>query len=82
MGDAAMICTTTAITSDAREAFCTQPTLRSPPAMAGTVAAVSREWYRRYRSRRELAQYSLQERGDLAFAAEVDAKIAEPFWRK
>jgi hypothetical protein len=30
----------------------------------------------------ELALYSHHERGDLGFAAELNAEIATPFWRK
>lgn len=51
-------------------------------AMARTVMDVVRTWHHNYRSRRELALYSYQERDDLSFAAEVDAEIAKPFWRK
>ena len=43
---------------------------------------VAREWRRRYRSRCELASYAYYERSDLGFAAELDAEIAKPFWRK
>jgi uncharacterized protein YjiS (DUF1127 family) len=51
-------------------------------AMARTVMDVVRTWHHNYRSRRELALYSYQERNDLSFAAEVDAEIAKPFWGK
>jgi uncharacterized protein YjiS (DUF1127 family) len=46
-----------------------------------TCATLS-EWRHRYRSRRELAQYSRHQRNDLCFSAEVDAEIAKPFWSK
>jgi uncharacterized protein YjiS (DUF1127 family) len=51
-------------------------------ATAKMAVEVVREWRHRYRSRRELALYSYHERNDLWFAAEVDAEIAKPFWRK
>jgi uncharacterized protein YjiS (DUF1127 family) len=51
-------------------------------AMARTVMDVARRWHHNYRSRRELALYSYQDRNDLSFAAELDAEIAKPFWRK
>jgi uncharacterized protein YjiS (DUF1127 family) len=40
------------------------------------------EWRQRYRSRRELAMYSYQERCDLSFFADVDDEISKPFWRQ
>jgi uncharacterized protein YjiS (DUF1127 family) len=49
---------------------------------AAAAFAVLREWRHRFRSRRELASYSYYERNDLGFAAEVDAEIAKPFWKK
>ena len=46
-----------------------------------SVFAVVGEWRRRARSRAELAMYSQHERGDLGYAAELDAEIEKPFWR-
>lgn len=43
---------------------------------------IVREWWRRYRSRRELALLSYHERTDLGFPAGMDAEIGKPFWRK
>ena len=40
------------------------------------------EWWRRYRSRLELASYSYHQRKDLGFSPELDAEIQKPFWRK
>ena len=52
-------------------------------ALLRRTAGVLREWHRRYRSRYELASYSLHERADLGFAASsLDAEIAKPFWRE
>jgi len=51
-------------------------------AFAAAICAVLREWRCRSRSRRELASYSYYERNDLSFAAEVDAEIGKPFWKK
>jgi uncharacterized protein YjiS (DUF1127 family) len=49
----------------------------------GTLAcALVREWWRRYRSRLELASYSHDQRKDLGFSADVDGEIAKPFWKK
>jgi uncharacterized protein YjiS (DUF1127 family) len=50
--------------------------------MGTSASALIREWRHRYRSRRELALYSHYERNDLSFAADVDAEIAKPFWKK
>jgi uncharacterized protein YjiS (DUF1127 family) len=44
--------------------------------------ALVREWQRRHRSRRELASWSHDERRDFGFAAEIDAEITKPFWKK
>lgn len=44
--------------------------------------AALHEWRRRSRSRYELASYSYNERSDLGFAADLDAEIVKPFWRK
>jgi len=58
-------------------------TLASRVIATGTSAcALIREWWRRYRSRQELALYSYDERRDLGFAANLDAEIAKPFWKK
>jgi uncharacterized protein YjiS (DUF1127 family) len=57
-------------------------TLTSILVMANTIVEIVREWRHRCRSRRELALYSYHERNDLSFAADVDAEIAKPFWRK
>ena len=51
-------------------------------AMGASAYALIREWRRRARSRLELASYSREERKDLGFAANLDAEIAKPFWRK
>jgi uncharacterized protein YjiS (DUF1127 family) len=48
----------------------------------GTSYALVREWWRRYRSRLELASYSHDQRKDLGFSADVDGEIAKPFWKK
>src|SRR5262245_61374939 len=50
-------------------------------ALAKSAVALIREWHRRYRSRLELAAYGHHERGDLGYAAELDAEVAKPFWR-
>ena len=65
-----------------RSASAENTTLTAILAMAKMAGAVVREWRRRYRSRRELALYSYHERNDLPFAADVDAEITKPFWRK
>ena len=57
-------------------------TLTKMLATAGAAVAVVREWWRRYRTRQELALYSYRQRNDLPFAAEVDAEIAKPFWKR
>ena len=44
--------------------------------------ALLREWHRRSRSRFELSNYSYHERADLGYAAELDAELSKPFWRK
>jgi uncharacterized protein YjiS (DUF1127 family) len=62
--------------------FPKRTTLASITAMSKMVVAVMREWRRRYRSRQELASYSSHERNDLRFAADVDAEISKPFWKK
>ena len=49
---------------------------------AAGLCALLREWHRRSRSRFELSNYSHHERADLGFAAELDAEISKPFWRK
>jgi uncharacterized protein YjiS (DUF1127 family) len=66
--------------SHRRNTFAARP--KSTFAWLGSAFAVVREWRRRYRSRRELALYSLHERADLGFAAQLDFEIAKPFWRK
>jgi uncharacterized protein YjiS (DUF1127 family) len=48
----------------------------------GKAYALVREWWRRYRSRLELASYSHDQRKDLGFSADVDGEIAKPFWKK
>jgi len=48
----------------------------------GTSYALVREWWRRYRSRFELASYSHDQRKDFGFSADVDSEIAKPFWKK
>jgi len=47
-----------------------------------TPYASIREWWRRYRSRLELASYSHDQRKDFGFSADVDGEIAKPFWEK
>jgi uncharacterized protein YjiS (DUF1127 family) len=47
----------------------------------GTSYALVREWWRRYRSRLELASYSHDQWKDLGFSADVDCEIAKPFWK-
>ena len=47
-----------------------------------TFYALVREWWRRYRSRLELASYSHDQRKDLGFSAVVDDEIAKPLWKK
>jgi uncharacterized protein YjiS (DUF1127 family) len=51
-------------------------------AFAASMWALLREWHRRSRSRWELSTYSYHERADLGFAAELDAELTKPFWRK
>ncbi len=51
-------------------------------AFAASIWALLREWHRRSRSRWELSTYSYHERADLGFAAELDAELTKPFWRK
>ena len=55
---------------------------RRAVAAALTAFATIREWRRRARSRAELAMYSQDERGDLGYAAGLDAEIGKPFWRR
>jgi uncharacterized protein YjiS (DUF1127 family) len=68
--------------------FLTRSPLHASPrtsrivSMGTSAYALIREWWHRYRSRRELALYSHYERNDLSFAADVDAEIAKPFWKK
>ena len=50
--------------------------------LAIAAGALVREWRRNYRSRRELASYSFDQRRDLGFAGDVDMEIAKPFWSK
>ena len=47
----------------------------------GTSYALVREWWRRYRSRLELASYWHDQRKDLGFSADVDAKSQSRFGR-
>ena len=49
---------------------------------AAAACALVREWRHNYRSRRELASYSFNERCDLNFASEVDVEITKPFWKR
>ena len=49
-------------------------------AMSKTALKVVREWWRRYRSRQELALYFYHERNDLSLAVDVEAEISKPFW--
>jgi hypothetical protein len=65
-----------------RSVFSKKATLNAILVMAKMAIEIVREWRHNYRSRRELAMYSHYERNDLHFAAEVDAEIAKPFWRK
>jgi len=48
---------------------------------AKQVVTMVSEWHRRYRSRWELAMYPHHERCDFAYAPEIDAEIAKPFWK-
>ena len=48
----------------------------------GASYALVREWWRRYRSRLELASYSHDQRKDFGFSEEVDGEIVKPFWKK
>jgi uncharacterized protein YjiS (DUF1127 family) len=58
-----------------------RPATRIP--MIGAFAyALLREWWRRYRSRQELALYSRHEWNDIGSAANVDAEIDKPFWKE
>ena len=58
-------------------------TLASCAGAMGTAAyALVSEWWRRYRSRLELASYSHEQRKDLGFSADVDSEIAKPFWKQ
>jgi uncharacterized protein YjiS (DUF1127 family) len=50
--------------------------------LMGKSYALVQEWWRRYRSRLEIASYSHDERKDLGFSADVDGEIAKPFWKK
>lgn len=50
-------------------------------AIRTATVALAREWHRRQRSRLELASYSLDERRDLGFAADLDAEISKRFWK-
>ena len=72
----------TDIAYSSRSGSSEQATLTVILAMAKTVMEAVRNWHHNYRSRRELAMYPHHERNDLNFAAEVDAEIAKPFWRK
>ena len=65
-----------------RSAYSENATLTAILTMAKTAIEVVRRWRHNYRSRRELAMYSHHERNDLSFAADVDAEIAKPFWKK
>ena len=58
------------------------PTLISIKSIVKIAVETMREWRQRYRSRRELAMYSYQERCDLSFFADVDVEISKPFWRQ
>jgi uncharacterized protein YjiS (DUF1127 family) len=55
---------------------------RAIDAIGTSTYALVREWWRRYRSRLELASYSHDQRKDLGFSADVDGEIAKPFWKK
>jgi uncharacterized protein YjiS (DUF1127 family) len=72
----------TDIVSHGHNASREQPTVNLILATVRIVTEVLREWRRRYRSRRELAQYAYHERNDLGCGADLDAEIAKPFWRK
>jgi uncharacterized protein YjiS (DUF1127 family) len=48
----------------------------------GKSYALVREWWRRYRSRLELASFSHDYRKDVGFSGDVDGEIAKPFWKK
>ena len=51
-------------------------------AFAASMWALLREWHHRSRSRWELSTYAYHERADLGFAAELNAELTKPFWRK
>ena len=51
-------------------------------AFAASIWALLHEWHRRSRSRWELSTYSYHGRADLGFAAELDAELTKPFWRR
>ena len=72
----------TDVVSHGHDAAREQPTVNSILATLRIVIEVLREWRRRSRSRWELAQYADHERSDLGCAADLDAEIAKPFWRK
>ena len=72
----------TDIAYSSRSAYSENATLTAILTMAKTAIEVVRRWRHNYRSRRELAMYSHHERNDLSFAADVDAEIAKPFWKK
>ena len=48
----------------------------------GKSYALVREWWRRHRSRLQLASFSHDQRKDVGFSADVDGEIAKPFWKK
>jgi uncharacterized protein YjiS (DUF1127 family) len=56
--------------------------LRPLRAIGRSSCALVREWRHRSRSRWELSIYSYDERKDLGYAAELDAELGKPFWRK
>jgi len=63
--------------------------LRTESALATAVMSLARRtietlrlWRHNHRSRQELASYSFLERKDVGYAADVEAEIAKPFWKK
>jgi uncharacterized protein YjiS (DUF1127 family) len=73
---------TDAVVAAPHRAWTIATSARRAAAAVLSVFAVVREWRRRARSRAELAMYSQGERADLGYAAELDAEIGKPFWRR
>lgn len=52
------------------------------PTISASAYALLCEWWRRYRSRRELAGRPRHEWNDIGSAADVGAEIDKPFWKE